>query len=83
MAKMGFHRTKVEVTPMRYNTNKPEAKAEVICPFCGSNNTELLSLFGQQLLTVQYYCNDCHTPFERIKGDDVLDDYATRKEGQA
>ncbi len=67
---------------MRYNTNEPEAKAQVLCPFCGSTNTELLSLFGQQLLTVQYYCNDCHTPFERIK-DDELEDYATRKEGQA
>jgi DNA-directed RNA polymerase subunit RPC12/RpoP len=83
MAKMGFYRTKVEVTAMGYNTNEPEAKAEVLCPYCGSSNTELLSLFGQQLLTVQYYCNDCHTPFERIKDDDVLDDYATRKEGQA
>jgi len=68
---------------MRYNTNEPEAKAEIICPYCGSTNTELLSLFGQQLLTVQYYCNVCHTPFERIKDDDVFEDYATRKEGQA
>ena len=52
------------------------------CPYCGSTDTELFSLFGQQLLTVQYYCNTCHTPFERIKDDDVLDDYEARKEGQ-
>jgi ring-1,2-phenylacetyl-CoA epoxidase subunit PaaD len=44
------------------------------CPFCGSTETELFSLFGQQLLTAQYYCNRCHTPFEYIKGDDVLED---------
>lgn len=44
------------------------------CPFCGSENSELLSLFGQQLLTVQYYCRDCQTPFERVKGPDVLHD---------
>ncbi|WP_376797278.1 hypothetical protein [Thermogemmatispora sp.] len=44
------------------------------CPFCGSTETELFSLFGQQLLTAQYYCNGCHTPFEYIKGDDVLED---------
>jgi DNA-directed RNA polymerase subunit RPC12/RpoP len=75
--------TEVEVTSMRYNTNEPEAKTEVLCPYCESNNTELISLFGQQLLTVQYYCNDCHTPFERIKDDDVLNGYARRKEGQA
>jgi DNA-directed RNA polymerase subunit RPC12/RpoP len=69
---------------MGYNTDKPEAKAKarVICPYCSSNDTELFSLFGQQLLTVQYYCNACHTPFERIKDDDILDDYAARKEGQ-
>ena len=49
-------------------------KAEVSCPYCDSTDTECFSLFGQQLLTVQYYCNTCHTPFEHIKDDDVLDD---------
>jgi hypothetical protein len=63
---------------MGYNTNnlnKRESKALVACPFCGSTDTELFSLFGQQLLTVQYYCNACHTPFECIKDDDILDNY--------
>ena len=46
-------------------------KAEVSCPYCDSTDTECFSLFGQQLLTVQYYCNGCHTPFEHIKDDDV------------
>lgn len=46
----------------------------ITCPFCGSDDTELMSLFGQQLLTVQYYCNGCRTPFERVKGKDVLED---------
>jgi uncharacterized protein (DUF983 family) len=72
---------------MGYNkSNKRDSESEVgarvMCPFCGSTNTELFSLFGQQLLTVQYYCNSCHTPFERIKDDDVLDDYAARKENR-
>jgi DNA-directed RNA polymerase subunit RPC12/RpoP len=73
---------------MRYNAREPgtggtgETRATVMCPYCGSTNTELFSLFGQQLLTVQYYCNSCHTPFERVKDDDVLNDYATRKEGK-
>jgi hypothetical protein len=43
--------------------------AAVICPYCRSTNTELFSLFGQQLLTMQYYCQNCHTPFEYIKDD--------------
>lgn len=68
------------MTNMGYNGT--EIKTVVECPYCRSTDTELFSLFGQQLLTVQYYCNACHTPFERIKDDDVLDDFATRKEGQ-
>jgi DNA-directed RNA polymerase subunit RPC12/RpoP len=63
-------------------TEKLPAKAAVACPYCGSTNTELFSLFGQQLLTVQYYCNSCHTPFEHIKDDDVPYDYVARKESQ-
>jgi hypothetical protein len=46
---------------------------EVACPFCHSTDTELFSLFGQQLLTVQYYCRACRTPFERIKGWDSVE----------
>ena len=46
----------------------------VSCPYCSSRETELLSLFGQQLLTLQYYCNTCHTPFEHVKDDDIRDE---------
>jgi hypothetical protein len=77
---------------MRYNTDRPETKAkaktktkvQVACPFCRSTDTEFFSLFGQQLLTVQFYCNACHTPFECVKDDDILDAYAyqARKEDQ-
>jgi DNA-directed RNA polymerase subunit RPC12/RpoP len=51
-----------------------EPDGRFMCPYCGSTDTELLSLFGQQLLTVQYYCRGCRTPFERVKGDDTLAD---------
>jgi ring-1,2-phenylacetyl-CoA epoxidase subunit PaaD len=57
------------------------SRALIPCPYCGSTNTELFSLFGQQLLTVQYYCNACRTPFERIKGDDVIADATGGIEG--
>ena len=67
--------------------NRPDADTsqgiEVVCPYCESHDTEFFSLFGQQLLTVQYYCNACHTPFEYVKDDDLLDAYATRKENKA
>lgn len=45
----------------------------VACPFCGSTETEPMSLFGQQLLTVQYYCNACRTPFEKIRDENTLE----------
>jgi hypothetical protein len=66
---------------MGYNTS--ESQTKVRCPFCGSTNNELLALFGQQLLTVQMYCNACHTPFECVKDDDILENFAVRKEDQA
>jgi DNA-directed RNA polymerase subunit RPC12/RpoP len=59
-----------------------DGRSEIPCPYCGSVNTELMSLFGQQLLTVQYYCNTCRTPFERVKGDDVLRDANAWRDGR-
>jgi DNA-directed RNA polymerase subunit RPC12/RpoP len=50
---------------------KPVSTKEVVCPYCGSHDTEFYSLFGQQLLTMQYYCNNCHTPFEYVKDDEA------------
>lgn len=54
------------------------------CPHCDSTDTELLSPFGGQLLTAQYYCCACRTPFERVKDRDTLRDaeeYASRVDG--
>lgn len=49
-------------------TSGHEASALVIaCPYCQSQDVELLALFGAQLLTDQYYCNACHTPFEHVR----------------
>ena len=88
MVYMGYRREKTWMMLMGYNTSKSDysedgkgdSRTRPGCPYCGSTNTELFSLFGQQLLTVQYYCNACHTPFEHIKDDAVLDDFAARKE---
>lgn len=41
------------------------------CPFCGSAEVELFSLFGSQLLTEQWYCRACRTPFERLHDRDA------------
>lgn len=55
-----------------------EIETQVDCPFCKSRDVELFSLFGQQLMTVQYYCNSCRTAFERVKGPDVISDAEER-----
>jgi len=34
-----------------------------------------MSLFGQQLLTVQYYCQGCRTPFEKVRDEQVLAEF--------
>jgi hypothetical protein len=67
------------------NTHEPktQAKVQIACPYCRSTDTDFFSLFGQQLLTIQMYCNGCHTPFECVKADAMLDAYdAARKEGR-
>ena len=60
-----------------------QAHTQIACPYCCSTDTEFMSLFGQQLLTLQFYCNVCHTPFECVKDDAILEAYVeARKEGQ-
>ena len=56
-----------EVTP---SGDMGQPGVQVHCPFCGSANVELLALFGSQLLTDQYYCRACRTPFEHLRADD-------------
>jgi len=65
--------------------SQKDTQRAIICPYCGSTETEFFSLFGSQLLTAQYYCRACHTPFEQLKNESVLADAARRdlvREGQ-
>ena len=39
----------------------------IICPFCHAPDAEPMAMFGAQLLTDQYYCAKCHTPFEHVR----------------
>ena len=55
-----------------------DAQPAIACPYCGATETEFFSLFGSQLLTAQYYCRACHTPFEQVKSETVLADAARR-----
>jgi ring-1,2-phenylacetyl-CoA epoxidase subunit PaaD len=39
----------------------------VPCPYCDSMDTKLQSEFGSTACKSQYYCNECHQPFEHFK----------------
>lgn len=38
-----------------------------VCPYCGSDDVEIQSLFGPTLCRSTYVCRHCHNPFERFK----------------
>lgn len=42
----------------------------VDCPFCDQSGSELISLFGSQLLTSQYRCTHCFSYFEAVRRHD-------------
>jgi len=54
----------------RVHKQREDDERAVACPFCHSTDVELLSLFGSQLSTDQWYCRNCHTPFERFRRDE-------------
>ena len=54
---------------------------DAVCPFCGSNDSELESTFGSEVSKSQYYCNNCHTVFERIKYDGAMPSTGRDRDG--
>jgi ribosomal protein L37AE/L43A len=59
-----------ETLAERVHEPREDDDRAVTCPFCHSTAVELLSLFGSQLSTDQWYCRACHTPFERFRHED-------------
>lgn len=39
----------------------------VVCPYCGSKNTEVISRFGSTACKALHKCNNCNEPFEYFK----------------
>jgi transposase-like protein len=48
-----------------------EPENAVPCPFCEAKDSELISLFGSQLLLSQYRCKRCGSYFEAVRGEQV------------
>ncbi len=44
-----------------------DERREVSCVWCASTDVERLAEFGPGLMTEQWYCNACRSPFELIK----------------
>ena len=40
-----------------------------LCPFCDSDDVELVSPWGGQLITSQHRCRSCNTHFEAVRED--------------
>jgi C4-type Zn-finger protein len=46
----------------------PASQTEAVhCPFCDGTETKLFSPFGSQLSVSTYWCDHCHTAFEKLK----------------
>ena len=54
-----------KVTPEVAST--PGRPATIACAFCDSTDTELIAMFGQNLLSSQYYCRNCRSVFEAVR----------------
>ena len=40
---------------------------KIICPHCGSDKTEIISMFGSTACKALYRCNNCTEPFDYFK----------------
>lgn len=45
----------------------PGDSEPVICPWCGSTEVAQMRDFGSLLMTSQWFCDACLSPFERIR----------------
>jgi uncharacterized Zn finger protein len=42
-------------------------RARIECPFCGSDDTEVVAAWGGQLITSLIRCRACNTHFEAVR----------------
>lgn len=54
----------VEIEPL---VMLKRASRAVVCPYCGSADSEERSEFGSTACKSIHYCNGCHQPFDRFK----------------
>lgn len=37
------------------------------CPWCGAADVEQIAAYGSLLMTAQWFCDACGSPFERVR----------------
>ena len=47
--------------------SRDDERSTVSCVWCESTSVERIGEFGPGLMTEQWYCNACRSPFELIK----------------
>jgi hypothetical protein len=52
--------------PRETSGNEPE-EGVVTCVWCESLDVERLGEFGPGLMTAQWFCRSCHSPFEVVR----------------
>jgi hypothetical protein len=45
----------------------PDAADRVTCPWCGADEVEQVGEVGPTVMTSQWICTACKTPFEQIR----------------
>jgi hypothetical protein len=43
------------------------------CPWCGAIDVEQIAAYGSLLMTAQWFCNACGSPFERVRHRSALE----------
>lgn len=44
-------------------------RGALVCPFCDSEDIELVSAWGGQIITSQVRCRSCNTYFEAVRDE--------------
>lgn len=63
----GDHRAASREADRRREEAPPSMPDAPACPFCGGDETELMSAFGSHASVSTYWCRRCRSPFELMK----------------
>ena len=67
LRRSGFAPPHVGPSPVGADLSELTVLAVAECPYCGSRNTTMETVFGPTLCRAIYHCADCRQPFEQFK----------------